>query len=211
MGLDRLLRDLRQRTDPVLDAAAVAAKPLGRVFDGAGHERTDHQEDRRECGVQIEHVGHQTDDREAVAHQGGNRRCCRGGDVFDVIGELGEDVSRALIVVIARRGAQQVLEHLLAQIRDHTPPDPAQTIVVDEAGDPAKHEERHQHERHEADDLLVAVHEAAVDQRLHHGREERLGGREGKHGDDRDGEHPPVGFDVAEQPAIDGTRLDLGA
>ena len=57
------------------------------------------------------------------------------GDVLDVIGQLGQDLPRALRIEIAGGRTQQVLEHLLAQVGHHPPAHPLETIGIDEAGD----------------------------------------------------------------------------
>jgi hypothetical protein len=119
---------------------AVAAKAPGGVLHREGHHRADEQEDRRQRRIQVQHVGEQRDGREAVAHQGRDGGGRGGGHVLDVVGELGQELAGAVMVVVARRRPQQVVEHLLAQVRDHAPPDPLEAVVVDEAGDTADQE-----------------------------------------------------------------------
>ncbi len=185
-------------THPILDPLAVTPKALGRILHRPRHDGPDQQEDRRQRCIDVQHIGDQADDGEAVTHDGGQDHGRGGGDVLHIVSELGQDLTGAVAIVIAGGGTHQVLEHLPAQIRHHPPPHPLEEIVIHEPGAAPEDEHGHQQHRHDTHHIRITVDKAAVQQGLHHGGEERLRRRVGEHPQDREGKGPPVGFRVTE-------------
>jgi hypothetical protein len=213
LPVDGLLEDVGHVAHALLQSMTRRAQALAEELHRQHDDRRGDEGDQRQLPLQIQHPGEQADDGQSVLddHQEHVRSAL--GEIVRVERDLGDERAGSLLVVVARRQAHELVEHLVAHVHHHLAADPGERDGRREGGDAANHEQHHDQHGHEADGFQILLDEASVESGLEQRRQRRLGGRQHHHGEHGKRENAPVRHHVAQQTQIEllaGHSVDGG-
>ena len=199
MGQHVFFDHIGQPVGGLLAGLGDPVQPPRQHFHHERHAGEDHQHDQRQLPVEVQQVRHQRHQRQRVLDQGqhGIHQQCGAGLHF-VDHCVGERAGRGLAEHRHRR-VEQPVEQLAAQRHHRLVGHEGERILRHETGGAANREQSHQHHRHDPQAERAAL-KAAVQQRLHQGRDHGLGHRRDQDRGDHAGQGPAGAAEIREKP-----------
>ena len=196
----------REFADSGLGAGRRLAHPLAEPADGPPREREDEEHDEGEFGVLIEHQRDQQDDHQQVLDEAGHGG--RGGlaDECGIAGQIADQAPGGSALEPGEVEPQQVVEQLRLEIGDDPQPDPVHQHRLAEIGEAADRHCREDGEGHDSERGAVAGDENVADHRFHEPGESGLGAGGDDHAENRPGQLPAIGREIAAGEATHEVR-----
>ena len=200
-----------------LDTLGELAEALAGIADHPADQRRDRDEHQCQLPVGPEQIAQQAEHEEAFAQDDGQRLGGRAGDLLDMVGDACDEMAGGVLVEIAPRQVQHVVEHRGTQGVHHVARHITHAVGAQEGADAAHGEHADHEQRQEQSELGVRILNA-VDQALHHLGQRRTRGTVDDVADDGGQKHLPVRANIAEQAAVmnpggvatHGVSIDLG-
>ncbi|MNJ47828.1 hypothetical protein D3C77_429980 [compost metagenome] len=130
IALNRLRSHMGHIAHCHLDFFALLAKFLARATHQSRNDRQDRQQYQRHFPVAVKQITQQKHHRQAFADHHLDRIGGGAGDHGYVIGNTGNQVTGIMVVIVAVRQRQQVVEQGATQVVDHTTGNLGQVIVA---------------------------------------------------------------------------------
>src|SRR5579862_9472298 len=204
--LEALLGDAGDIAHGVLDAAAVAPELVVDDRHQPADQRTHDERDQRQAGIHPQQKADRADDGQRGADHRDHRVSGGLADLLAVVGEPRQQRAGGAAVEVADRQAQDVAEHVAAQLTDDAAADVAHEVGLGEIAEAAQQEYADQRHRQPDDGARVLVLERAVAELLGEQREAGVAGSEEHPAEEAEDEAAAVRSQVAEQPSVGSQR-----